>query len=125
MKKLFMLPAIVLFTSAVFAQADKKMETQPQPAAKKMSHQCYMMKDGAIMHCMGDKSEAQKTDVKLKNGTMISTKGEVTMKDGKKSMLANGQCIDLHGMIGDCEKMHASMKNPAPAPAPSPTPEKK
>lgn len=110
MKKLFAIVAAVIVSTAVFAQNDKKAETTPPSAEKKMAHECYTMKDNALMHCMGDKAEAQKTDVKLKDGTTITAKGEVMKVDGSKSMLANGQCIDLNGKIGDYEKMHAEMK---------------
>lgn len=115
MKKLFVIVAAVMVSTAVFSQEEKKSETQTPattaPAAeKKMAHECYMMKDNALMHCMGTKAEPQKTDVKLKNGTTISAKGEVMKSDGSKEMLANGQCIELNGNIGDCEKMHAGMK---------------
>ena len=102
---------VALFTTASFAQ-DTKMEKKPMMKSDmKMKHECYMMKDGALMHCTGDKTEALKTPVTLKNGTMISTKGEVKMKDGKTMMMENGQCMSMMGSIGDCEKMHASMKS--------------
>ena len=100
---------VALFSTATFAQ--DKMESKP--AAKpehKMSHECYMMKDGALMHCTGDKADAQKTAVTLKNGTTVSPSGEVKMKDGKTTKLENGQCISMMGGIGDCDKMHAMLK---------------
>ena len=113
MKKLFVIVAAVMVSTAVFSQDEKKPQTQTaaSPAAEmKMAHECYMMKDNALMHCMGTKAEPQKTDVKLKNGTTISIKGEVMKTDGSKEMLANGQCIELNGKIGDCEKIHTGMK---------------
>ncbi|HKR07099.1 MAG TPA: DUF6799 domain-containing protein [Bacteroidia bacterium] len=116
MKKLFVIVAAVMVSTALFAQNEKKTETAPTPATaapvaeKRMAHECYMMKDNALMHCMGTKAEAQKTDVKLKNGVTITAKGEVMKADGSKEMLANGQCIELNGNIGDCEKMHLGMK---------------
>ena len=117
MKKLMTLIVVALFTTATFAQ-DSKMEKKAEmKAPMKMSHQCYMMKDGALLHCMGDNSEPQKATVTLKNGTTISPKGEVKMKDGKSMMLENGQCMSMMGSVGDCEKMHAAMKtNKMPEP---------
>ena len=110
MKKLITLIVVALFATATFAQ-DSKMEQKPEMKPHmKMGHECYMMKDGALMHCMGDKAEVQKTDVKLKSGTVISTKGEVKMKDGQSIKIENGQCVSMMGSIGDCEKMHSEMK---------------
>jgi hypothetical protein len=113
MKKLLIAIVAVVFSSAVLAQApastpEKKAEMKP--AMEKMSTHCYAMKDGAMTHCMGTKGEPMSKDVTLKNGTMVSTKGEITTKDGKKSMLANGQCIDVNGKVGDFDKMHPGMK---------------
>ena len=67
------------------------------------------MKDGAMVHCMGSKGEPMTKDVTLKNGIVISTSGEVTMKNGTKSKLNNGQAVDMNGKIGDFEKMHPGM----------------
>ncbi|MEP7170175.1 MAG: DUF6799 domain-containing protein, partial [Bacteroidota bacterium] len=58
-----------------------------------------------LMHVIGSKNEPQKEDVKLQNGTTVTANGSVMNADGSKAMLANGQCIDLMGKIGDCEKM--------------------
>jgi|GEM_PF-4696957 len=116
MKKLFVVVAAVMVSTAVFAQNDKKTEpagtpAQAAPAAeRKMAHECYTMKDNALIHCMGAKHEPQTTDVKLKSGVTVTAKGEVIRADGSKQMLTNGQCIDLNGKIGDFEKMHANMK---------------
>jgi hypothetical protein len=110
MKKLITLVVVAFFATATFAQ--DKMDSKPAAAKSetKMHHECYMMKDGALMHCTGDKADAQKTAVTLKNGTTVSPSGEVKMKDGKTTKLENGQCISMMGGIGDCEKMHASLK---------------
>src|SRR5438876_3497202 len=104
MKKIIGVIVAVMFSAAMFAQAqtDKKVNTKPaQTTQKKMATHCYAMKAGVMMNCMSSKEEAMAKDATLKNGTMVSTKGEVTMKDGKKTMLANGQCITMDGKIGD------------------------
>lgn len=119
MKKLMTVVVIALFASTTFAQ-EKKMDAKPETMPKvkaakaeiehKMAHECYMMKEGSLMHCMGEKSDAQKEDVSLKNGTVVTPTGEVKMKDGHKTKLENGQCISMMGSIGDCDKMHEMMK---------------
>lgn len=68
------------------------------------------MKEGKLMRCLGTSAVPQTTDVTLKNGTMITTAGAVTMKDGTTATMTDGQCISLGGKIGDCEKMHSMAK---------------
>ena len=115
MKKLITLTVVVLFATTTFAQEmkmDPKIEEGKTEvgAAKPMMHECYMMKNGHLVHCIGTKAEPQKTEVSLKNGTVITSAGDVKMKDGKSVKLENGQCISMMGSIGDCEKMHSATK---------------
>jgi hypothetical protein len=106
MKKLFSLIVVALFATASFAQ-DSKMEKKADTTTPvKGSHECYMMKDGALQHCTGDNTTAVKTDVKLKNGSTLSPQGVMTSSDGTQTKLENGQCVSLMGSVGDCEKMH-------------------
>jgi hypothetical protein len=108
MKKLITLIAVALFATASFAQ-EKAEKSADMKASEKMKHECYAMKDGALMHCMGTSAEPQKAAVTLSNGTVISPDGAVKMKDGQESKMENGQCISMMGSIGDCGDMHASM----------------
>ena len=65
MKNLIALLVVVFLTTAGFAQ-DNKMQTKSETkTTSKMSHECYQMKNGALIHCMGEKEEAQKKEVKL------------------------------------------------------------
>ncbi len=106
MKKLMTLIVVVFYTTAGFAQ-DNKMDTKSETkTGMKMGHECYMMKEGALMHCTGDNATAQKTNVTLSNGTVIMPDGTVKTKDGITKKLENGQCVSLMGGIGDCEAMH-------------------
>lgn len=106
MKKLAVLLMGLLFITGIRAQTNQRATGQTD--IKQTQHSCYTMKDGKLMHCMGIKMEEQKTNVTLKEGTVITTQGEVTRatKDIAPVMLENGQCIDLTGTIGDYAKMH-------------------
>lgn len=118
MKKLMTFIVAGLFTTVSFAQdhkADNKSMKKSDATMATKKHECYMMKDGVVFHCMGEKSEAPKTDVKLSNGTVISTNGMVTMKDGNTKKLENGQCVSMMGSIGDCGVMHSSTVHPKKA----------
>ena len=111
MKKLIMLMASILFTTALMAQADQKATGQIDV---RPSHDaCYTMKDGVLMHIVGDKMEVQKTNVKLAEGTTITTNGNVTRgtKDSEPFTLRSGQCIDMKGKIGDYAKLHPPKTN--------------
>jgi hypothetical protein len=108
MKKLLTLIVVTLFATATFAQDKMKRDE----AASAYKHECYMMQKGNLMHCMGDKTEVQKTEVKLKDGTVLSTTGEYKMKDGRTGKLENGTCMTAMGKVGDCEKMHAAVAAP-------------
>jgi hypothetical protein len=110
MKKIMTLIVVALFTTATFAQ-DSKGEVKPEVKSDKPKHECYMMKDGTLMHCTGDKTEALVKEVALVNGTVLTPRGEVKPKDGKPVMLENGQCVSMVGGIGDCEMMHARLKS--------------
>ena len=136
MKKVITLVLVVFYASIIFAQ-DSKMQEAPvkhmeskeskvvdkteqapvRNAPMKMKHECYMMKDGALMHCMGDNSTPQKAEVKLRNGATISADGVMTTQDGQSTKLQNGQCVLMNGVLGDCEKMHAPMHPSMPGKA--------
>jgi len=113
MKKLLAIAVAVIVSTAVFAQNDKKADSTipaTSTAAEVAAHDCYTMKNNALMHCTGNNNmEFQKTDVKLKNGATLTAKGEVKKADGTKEMITNGQCITLDGKIGNYDKMHAEM----------------
>ena len=129
MKKLFVIVAAVMVSSAAFAQDTKNVApaVPPAPSSAHASashdHGYYMMKDNVLMHIKGEAITPVKADVKLKSGAVITTKGEVTSKEGTKSMLANGQCCDMMGRMGDCEKMKASMAKAETKMAPTTTAE--
>ena len=57
------------------------------------------MINGKMSHCIKTAGDPMTKDVTLKNGTKVSTTGEVTMKDGKKMMLKEGQCVDMEGKV--------------------------
>ncbi len=133
MKKVITLVIVAFYASVSFAQ-DSKMQEAPvkqmeskdakvidkteqapvRNAPMKMRHECYMMKGGSLMHCMGDNTTPQKTEVKLRNGATISADGIMKTQDGQSTKLQDGQCVLMNGVLGDCEKMHAPMKPTMP-----------
>ena len=105
MKTIFSLLFTVFFSVVVFAQ-DSKVDKKADSTMPTYVHECYMMKDGTLIHHVGEKFEPVTVDVKLKTGTMLTAKGNMLSNDGVKTQLQNGECISLMGGVGDCEKMH-------------------
>ena len=105
MKKLICAIVFALLSTAMFAQTQPA--AKPASAEHKAKLHCYYMKDAAMQECWGTKGMAMAKDATLKNGTKVSAKGEVTMKDGKKIMLKEGECVLAdNGKIGAFDKMH-------------------
>jgi len=114
MKKLFFIGAALVYSIGLQAQEAKPAPSADPAVDHPKGHECYMMKEGAMIHCMGKTSEAQKAEVKLTNGVVVSPDGQVVQVDGASVQMKNGQCVDLMGMIGDCGEMHKDlMKEPA------------
>src|SRR4051812_47113764 len=58
---------------------------------------CAKMKDGklAVMH----ENMEMTSEVTLSNGTKVHPDGTITKKDGSKTMLKEGQCVDMDGKV--------------------------
>lgn len=112
MKKLIIALAVAVCSTVSFtyAQDDKKMD--PKMSHKKeASIHCYAMKDSHMSECWGKTGKPMTNDATLKNGTKVSTTGEVTMMNGEKEMLKNGQCILANsGRITNLDKAHPKHK---------------
>ena len=64
---------------------------------KAMTKDHMMMKDGKVMMVMGGKTTPVDKDVVLANGTKVTPAGAVTMKDGMKSMMKEGEMMGMDG----------------------------
>ena len=49
-------------------------------------------------------------DIKMKNGTTCMVNGECVMKDGKKIMMKEGDCMDMSGKMNKCSMMIKTTK---------------
>lgn len=113
MKKLIIAFTVAVFSMVNLAQAQTTEKTAKEQTTKhhKSSLHCYMMKDGAMMECWGKTGKAMTKDATLQNGTMVSTTGEITTKDGKKDALKDNQCIlAKNGEIMDFAQAHPKSK---------------
>jgi hypothetical protein len=68
-----------------------------------------MMKDGKMYIVKVDVETIMKSDMTLKNGTVIMTDGTVKWKNGKSVKLTNGERVDMEGHIYDKEKKEKKM----------------
>jgi hypothetical protein len=94
MKKLLLVAIACMVSLGVFAQ---------EPAEKMNKHKmkdCVMMKDGKMMAVKDGKWMNMDQDMTMENGSVVTTTGEVKMKDGSSKMLENGQCVYMNGEIG-------------------------
>ena len=57
------------------------------------------MKDGKMMMMKEGTTMPMKSDMKMGNGTTVTTKGECMMADGTKMMMKNGDCMDMKGVM--------------------------
>lgn len=91
MKKNLVLVISFLFISAL-AQ---------DPQSKKTDY--YMMKNNHVLHFLSTgEVETVMTNATLSGGTVLNSKGEVTMKGGSRKKINNGECIDAEGMVQPC-----------------------
>jgi hypothetical protein len=121
MKKLFLLLSLICSSAVVFAQAEKKTTTTTTTITDKYpNHECYYMKAGILMHCLGTSEAPQKENVKFVNGSTLDTKGVITSKDGKVKKLAAGQCVSNTAEVGKYDEIHAALKQqPVEQPKPA------
>lgn len=61
---------------------------------------CYLMKKGKVVEVKNSKETPLKADVTLKNGTVVMPNGSCKMKDGKTTLLKEGECMHEDGKIG-------------------------
>jgi hypothetical protein len=90
MKAIFLLtvPAYFAFLSISNANeyAERKMHGDKY-CAKLQDGRMVVMHDGAVLNA----------DVTLSNGTQVKTDGTVIYKDGTRSMLREGECVNKDG----------------------------
>lgn len=96
MKKIIILAICCFIGFGAFAQTEKKMD--------KMEHMdkmkdCIMKKDGKVMQMKDGKTMELTETATLSNGTMVMADGSIKMKDGKMSMLKEGESIDMDGKM--------------------------
>jgi len=58
-----------------------------------------MFKDGKVTMVMGGKSMAADKEITLTNGAKVTPDGTVTMKDGQKMKMKEGEMMGMDGQI--------------------------
>ncbi len=103
---LLMVAAALSFSASAQTMSDTTHHKMHHEYSHSGNHQWYTFKDGSLMMNNKGTMAPVTSDVTLSNGTMISTTGKVTWKDGKSQMLENGEMVDGNGKIhkGKMEK---------------------
>jgi uncharacterized protein YdeI (BOF family) len=96
MKKLLLVAIACMVSLGVFAQDSTGKMSKMHGKMK----DCVMMKDGKMMAVKDGKWMDMDQDMTMENGTVVTTTGEVKMKDGTSKTLENGQCVYMNGDIG-------------------------
>lgn len=63
---------------------------------------CTEMKDGKMV--VKHEGKVLDEDQTLSNGTVIKTDGTVIKKDGSRTMLKEGECVDMDGKVVNKKK---------------------
>ena len=77
-----------------------------------MMKDCCMKKDGKMMQ-IKDGTMSMDSAMTMKNGTKCMPSGECIMKNGKKMMMKDGQCMDMNGKMDKCSMMKKDVKTSA------------
>ncbi|HET7116387.1 MAG TPA: DUF6799 domain-containing protein [Hanamia sp.] len=100
---------VIAVAISISASAQTKTESTPRQMNKtEHNHskwEAYMLKDGKLMLMKDGKESAVTQDVKLSDGTTISTDGKVTWKDGKTETLKTDEWIGMNGKIHEKKGM--------------------
>jgi hypothetical protein len=108
MKNLLFTLIIGMLASAIYAgnhktpvKAGYGIRTEIKDTGKnKMMHpECYVMKDGKMMHKKNGKMTAMTKDVTLTDGSVVMMDGTVVRKDGTRITLKEGEKIEMNGTI--------------------------
>lgn len=80
----------LLVSLSTYAQSHKKSAIMKD---------CCMMKDGKMMVMKDGKTMPMEKDMVMKNGTTCTKNGECITKDGTKTMMKDGDCIEMSGKM--------------------------
>src|SRR4051812_22517994 len=94
MKKLMLIVGI-LFSLNVFGQTAKPTTSSNEKASKHTY--CATVKDGKVV--VKNEDKAITADAVLDNGIRITSDGYIVKKDGNRTALKSGQCVNESGDI--------------------------
>ena len=101
MKKIFLSVCTIALSFGAFAQQKLVPIDTIVTQQKVQDQKVYLMKDGKMYSVEeGVKTELTR-NVTLRNGTVVSTTGEVRTADGSTVKLIDGQYADKDGKIGE------------------------
>ena len=88
----------IMFLSAGNAFSQSKVETV-------VMKDCCMMKDGKMMLMTNGKMTRMKKHMMMENGTKCKKNGVCVSKDGTRTRMQNGNCMDKSGKMDNCAVM--------------------
>lgn len=97
MKNSILIAAFVCICAFAHAQDNTKQENKNAPQTEKTASYCMGSK-GDVLVLMKDGKQVY-NDIKLDDGTRISTNGRIIKPDGTEHLLKENECADLDGEI--------------------------
>ena len=88
---------VITLALGVFAQDSTNAMNKMAPKQNMQKHEGVMMKDGKLLMMKNGQTTQLTTDLTLDNGTVVMTNGTVKAKDGKTTVLKEGDYVSMDG----------------------------
>lgn len=96
---LLIIALVFCFSASAQTTGDTTHHKMHNQYSQSKNNEHYMLQNGKLMMDRNGTMSAVTNDVTLSNGTMITTDGKVTWKNGKTQTLQNGESIGTNGRI--------------------------
>jgi uncharacterized protein with beta-barrel porin domain len=97
MKKVLVTLIVMTLALGVFAQDSTNAMNKMAPKQNMQKHEGVMMKDGKLLMMKNGQTTQLTTDLTLDNGAVVMTNGTLKAKDGKTTVLKEGDYVSMDG----------------------------
>jgi hypothetical protein len=97
MKKVLVTLIVMTLALGVFAQDSTNAKNKMAPMQNMQKHEGVMMQNGKLLMMKNGQTTQLTTDLTLDNGAVVMTNGTVKAKDGKTTVLKEGDYVSMDG----------------------------
>jgi uncharacterized protein with beta-barrel porin domain len=97
MKKVLVTLIVMTLALGVFAQDSTNAVNKMAPKQNMQKHEGVMMQDGKLLMMKNGQTTQLTTDLTLDNGTVVMSNGTVKAKDGRTTVLKEGDYVSMDG----------------------------